>query len=180
VTPLAVIQFWRDEVGAARWFVTDAALDAAIRARYAPLWEGARTGALDAWQEMPEGALALVIVLDQFPRNMFRGSALAFASDPQALAAAKRAVANRFDLRLPTALRQFLYMPFMHTEDLASQDRCVALFLERLGPNAYDLPYAREHRAQISRFGRFPARNAALGRDSTEVEIAYLQARANR
>jgi uncharacterized protein (DUF924 family) len=178
--PLAVIQFWRDEVGRARWFDDDAALDAAIKGRFEPLWQRARDGALARWEGTVEGALALVIVLDQFPRNMFRGQADAFATDPQALAAARRAIAAGYDRRVPDLLRPFFYMPFMHAEDLAAQDECIALFTERLGPDTYNLPYARAHRDVIARFGRFPARNAALGRASTLAETTYLESLTRR
>jgi uncharacterized protein (DUF924 family) len=178
--PLAVIQFWRDEIGRRRWFDDDPALDATIRARFEPLWQRARAGALDGWQASVEGALALVIVLDQFPRNMFRGRAEAFATDPQALAAARRAVAAGYDRRVPDLLRPFFYLPFMHAEDLATQDECIALFAERLGPDTYNLPYARAHRDVIARFGRFPARNAALGRVSTLAETTYLESLTRR
>ena len=176
MTPLAVIQFWRDEVGADHWFGNDAALDARIRARFEALWNSARAGALDAWLATPEGALALVIVLDQFPRNMFRGRAEAFASDRQARAAATRAIDAGFDKRVPTSLRVFFYLPFMHSEDLADQDACVALIEERLGKSSSNYPYALGHREQIARFGRFPGRNAALGRASTPQESVFLNA----
>ena len=176
MTPLAVLQFWRDEVGAARWFADVPALDAEIRGRFEPLWRDACAGRLDGWEDSPDGALALAIVLDQFPRNMFRGQAQAFASDRQARAVAGRAIARDFDLHVPTALRPFFYMPLMHSEDLADQDRCIALFAERIGPDTYNLPYARRHRAEIARFGRFPGRNAALGRIPTGEETAYLAA----
>jgi uncharacterized protein (DUF924 family) len=114
-------------------------------------------------------------VLDQFPRNMFRGRPESFATDAKARAVADQAIAAGFDLRLPVLLRPFVYMPLMHSESLADQDRGIALFEQRLGPDTYNLPYAREHRAEIAQFGRFPARNAALGRTSTPEETAYLQ-----
>ena len=174
MTPLAVIQFWRDEVGAAHWFENDAALDVRIRARFGALWQSARDGALDVWLATPEGALALVIVLDQFPRNMFRGRADAFASDPGARAAAQRVLEAGFDKRVPTLLRVFFYLPLMHSENLADQDACVALIAERLGEGSSNYPYALGHREQIARFGRFPGRNAALGRASTPQETVFL------
>lgn len=175
-TPLRILQFWRDDVGEARWFADDPALDAQIRDRFAPLWHQARDGKLDGWQQTPDGALALVIVLDQFPRNMFRSQAQAFATDAKALAVAKTAVAREIDLRVPALLRPFFYMPLMHAENLADQDRCIALLEQRLGPDTYNLPFARTHRAEIARFGRFPRRNAALGRAATAEETAYLNA----
>jgi uncharacterized protein (DUF924 family) len=179
VTPLGVIQFWRDEVGEANWFADDAALDANIRAHYDALWHEARDGALDDWQATPEGALALAIVLDQFPRNMFRGHADAFATDAKARAVATRAVAAGFDRRVPTSLRGFFYLPFMHSENLADQDRSIALFAERVGTDCANYPYALGHRRIIARFSRFPARNAALGRVSTADEQAFLNAGLN-
>lgn len=173
-TPLRIIQFWRDEVGAAHWFDDDVALDAKIRARFEPLWHDARAGGLDAWIASPEGALALVIVLDQFPRNMFRGHADAFASDEQARATASRALDAGFDMRLPTMLRVFLYLPFMHAENIADQERSVALIAERIGTDSDNYPFALRHRDIIARFGRFPARNAAIGRASTSEEQEFL------
>ena len=175
-TPLSVIQFWRDEVGEARWYVADPALDKQIRDRFERLWRDARDGKLNEWQMTPDGTLALLVVLDQFPRNMFRGTAQAFATDAQALAIAKTAVAREIDLRVPTCLRQFFFTPFMHSENLADQDRCIALFEQREGPDAYNLPYARAHRAEIAKFGRFPSRNPALGRTSTPEETAHMNA----
>ena len=178
-TPLTVIQFWRDEVGFARWFAVEPSLDAEIRRRFEPLWQTALCGAIDDWQKTPEGALALIIVLDQFPRNMFRGHADSFATDAKARAAADQAIASGFDMTLPVLLRPFVYMPLMHSEQLADQDRCIALFEQRIGPDTYNLPFARNHRAEIAQFGRFPARNAALKRVSTDAETAYLKSRAN-
>ena len=174
--PLAIIQFWRDEVGQVRWYLADPALDKQIRDRFEPLWRDARAGRLNDWQMTPDGTLALLIVLDQFPRNMFRNHADAFATDSHALTVAKTAVAREVDLRVPTVLRQFFYMPLMHSENLADQDRCIELFELREGPDAYNLPYARQHRGVIAKFGRFPTRNAALGRASTPEELAFLNA----
>ncbi|MBS0472528.1 MAG: DUF924 domain-containing protein [Proteobacteria bacterium] len=173
-SPLSVIQFWRDEVHPARWFAEDAALDKQIRDRFESLWRSARDGGLDAWQETPEGALALVIVLDQFPRNMFRGLAEAFATDATARAVAGRALDAGFDRRVPTVLRPFLYLPYMHSEDMADQDRSVAYIAERVGKDSINYPFALQHRATIARFGRFPARNAALGRVTTREETEFL------
>jgi uncharacterized protein (DUF924 family) len=173
-SPLSVIQFWRDEVQPARWFAEDAALDKQIRDRFEPLWRTARDGGLDAWQETPEGALALVIVLDQFPRNMFRGHADAFATDAKARAVATHAIESGFDRRVPTVLRPFFYLPYMHSEDMTDQDRSVALIAERVGTGSSNYPYALAHRDVIARFGRFPARNRALGRDTTPQESEFL------
>lgn len=181
--PRAILDFWFAEGldGFRRtWFVKDAAFDEAIRARFAPLVAPARDGAFDAWAETAEGALALLILLDQFPRNLFRGSAEAFASDAHARAVARRAVLERrFDRAVPACARIFFYLPFEHAEDLASQDLSVALF-EGLRDHALHaapngtIDYAWRHHAVIARYGRFPHRNAVLGRANTPEEEAYL------
>jgi uncharacterized protein (DUF924 family) len=173
-TPLSVIQFWRDDVRPDRWFYYDAALDTAIRERFEPLWRSALDGALDHWPESPEGALALVLVLDQFPRNMFRERPESFTGDELARGVARQAIDRGFDMRVPSSLREFFYMPFMHSEDLADQDRCIALFEKGLGPGSPNLSYARHHRRLIARFGRFPWRNAILDRRNTPEEAAAL------
>jgi len=162
------------------WFTKDAAFDAEIARRFATLVGPAREGALDAWAETPEGVLALLILLDQFPRNLFRGTPDAFASDAHALAVARRVVIQRrLDLALTPTQRVFLYLPFEHAESLEAQDLSVALFegLRDWGPHAAPggtIAYAWAHRAVIARFGRFPHRNAVLGRESTAAERAYL------
>jgi uncharacterized protein (DUF924 family) len=162
------------------WFEKDADFDATCRAGFGALVVPAREGALDGWAETPRGALALLLLLDQFPRNLFRGTAEAFASDTHARAVARRAVLERrFDLALPEVARIFLYLPFEHGEAMAEQDLSVALF-EGLRDNpamaAPDgaIDYAWRHRVVIERFGRFPHRNAALGRASTPEEEAWL------
>jgi uncharacterized protein (DUF924 family) len=174
MTPLGVIQYWRDEVGEARWFDDDPALDAQIRERFLPLWQNARGGKLSDWEKTPEGALALVIVLDQFPRNMFRGHADAFVTDALARAAAMRAIDRGLDWRVPTSLRAFFYLPFMHGENMDSQNRSVALIGERVGTDSINYPYALRHRDVIARFGRFPRRNRALGRQTTVTEAQHI------
>ena len=176
VTPDDIIAFWRDEVGVERWFAADAKLDAEIASRFRRVWEKARDGKLDDWQDGVEGALALILVLDQFPRNMFRGQADAFSTDTRAHEVAERALARGYDLMvMPAGLRAFFYLPFMHSENLADQDRCVALVAERLGTASMNYPFALAHREEIRRFGRFPHRNAALGRKSTAAEAHFLQ-----
>ncbi|HZD26090.1 MAG TPA: DUF924 family protein [Alphaproteobacteria bacterium] len=182
-----VLDFWFGAPGTPErgqhrmmWFAKQAGdgsnLDALIRERFAATHEAAVAGALDHWQETPDGALALCILLDQFPRNMFRGSARAFASDEQARAAATAAIARGFDRDMPPVPAIFLYLPFEHSEDLADQRRCVELFGRWAGTETGDtlLKYARDHLGIIERFGRFPHRNAALGRTSTPEEEAYL------
>lgn len=170
-TPGDVLAVWR-AAGEARWFEADPAFDAVIAARFRPTLEAAARGALAAWEETAEDALALVIVLDQFPRHLFRGTAQVYATDAAALAAAERAVARGHDAAVETSLRRFFYLPFMHAEDAAAQDRGVALN-EALG-DAEAIRYARHHRDLVARFGRFPHRNAVLGRASTIEEEAYL------
>ena len=168
-----VVAFWR-EAGPARWFGGDAAFDAQCRERLLPPHLLAARRELDGWQATPEGALALLLLLDQIPRNVFRGSAHAFATDPLARAFAARAVAAGHDQAFEPALRAFFYLPFEHSEDPADQARSLALF-EALGDANY-LRYARDHRDVIARFGRFPHRNAVLGRDTTADEQAWLDA----
>jgi uncharacterized protein (DUF924 family) len=171
ITPSGILAFWR-EAGRARWYKRDDAFDAEIRRRFLALWQKAAAGELASWETSDEGALALVIVLDQFPRNMFRGTPQAFASDALAREVARRAIARGVDRRVDPILFEFLYLPFMHSEHLADQLHCVALFENT--DNAENLKYAREHADIIERFGRFPHRNNVLGRDSTEAEQAFL------
>lgn len=170
-----VIGFWRD-AGAKAWFAKDAAFDAAIRDRFEPLHDVAARGDLNAWAETPEGALALLLLLDQFPRNMYRGTAHAFATDPLALSIAKAAVAKGFDKAAPEDLRVFFYLPFEHAERLDEQDRCVDLvqgWIEE-GGDADQMRWVKVHRDIIERFGRFPHRNRCLGRHTTAEEQAFL------
>lgn len=166
-----VLAFWR-EAGPDKWFTKDEAFDAEVQTRFLATYEAARDGHLTAWEETPEGAFALLILLDQFPRNMFRGRPEAFATDPLARDIAARALDKGYDEGFPVDERAFFYMPFMHSETLADQERCVTLFQER-GPQA-NLKYAIEHRDIIRDFGRFPHRNPILGREATEAEAAFL------
>lgn len=168
---LSVVGFWR-AAGYPRWFAKSDAFDALVRMRLARGHAAAAAGALDSWDETPAGALALLILLDQAPRNLFRGLARAFASDARAVAVAQAAVARRFDRRVPRALRMFFYLPFEHAEDAALQARCVALFAAHGDPEL--LRYAKIHADVIARFGRFPHRNAVLGRRPTKQERAFL------
>jgi len=170
-TAQTVLTFWR-EAGRDKWFERDETFDASIRARFAQLQRAAALGELDDWQATPQGALALIILLDQFPRNLHRGSPLAFATDAKARAIACEALARGFDRQVEDDLRLFLYMPLGHSEDLADQDRCIPL-IEALGWREAT-GSAREHRDIIARFGRFPHRNAALGRAATEEEQRFL------
>ena len=169
-SPAAVLAFWR-EAGPDKWFTKDAAFDADIRAKFLATYEAAADGAL-AWDDDPEGALALVIVLDQFPRNMFRDSARAFAADPLARKVTTRAIARGFDQKVALAERSFFYLPFEHSEELADQARCVAL--NGASGDADALKWAEIHADIIRRFGRFPHRNRVLGRTTTPEEQAFL------
>jgi uncharacterized protein (DUF924 family) len=169
--PADVLAFWR-AAGPDKWYEKDDAFDAAIRERFLATYAAAAAGRLAAWENTAEGALALVIVLDQFPRNMFRGDARSFAADPLARAVADRAIARGFDkLYLPPE-RRFFYLPFTHSENLADQERCVAL--NRAAADDEGVKWAELHADIIRRFGRFPHRNQMLGRTTTPDEQAFL------
>lgn len=155
------------------WFAGNADFDDEIRKRFSDDHLAAEQGRLDDWQQNPASALALILLLDQFPRNMFRGSPRAFACDPAARAAADRALERGYDRIVPGFTRKFLYMPYMHSEDPADQRRSLSLF-EQLGEPA-SLKAARRHLEIVARFGRFPHRNAALGRTSSHEEATFLQ-----
>lgn len=168
-----VIHFWL-AAGPSKWFAKDDTFDAELRNRFLDDHLAAARGEREGWLETPEGALALVLLLDQIPRNIFRGSAQAFASDALARAYAERSIAAGFDLRIDPALRIFFYLPFEHSESMADQDRAVTLIAAL--DDANYLQYAEAHRDAIRRFGRFPHRNAALGRASTAEEKAWIDA----
>ncbi len=170
-TPADILSFWR-QAGYDRWYTRDDAFDADVRARFHGIWQRAAAGQLSAWEDSDDGALALTIVLDQFPRNMFRGDPRAYASDAAAREVASRAIERGTDARVAGDLREFLYVPFMHSEQLADQLRCVDLF-RRVG-DTDNLKYAEDHAAIIERFGRFPHRNRVLGRAMTAGEQAFL------
>ncbi len=169
--PAGVLAYWR-EAGRDRWYKRDDAFDADIRERFLGLWRQAAAGELSSWEGSDDGALALVIVLDQFPRNMFRGGPLAYASDAPARAVARRALDRGADARVDPVLREFFYLPFMHSEHLPDQLDCLALFQNVC--DTENLKYAVEHADIIRRFGRFPHRNPILGRDTTPEEQAFL------
>ena len=169
-TPETILAFWR-EAGPDRWYAHDDAFDADIREKFLTTYEAAAAGKLAAWEASAEGALALAIVLDQFPSNMFRGDARCYATDPLARAVANRALKRGYDQDVPEAERGFFFLPFMHSEDMADQKRCVALYREA---GDADLSYAEQHADIIRRFGRFPHRNVLLGRTTTPEEQAYL------
>jgi len=172
-TPAEVIAFWR-EAGPERWFEKNEVFDEAVRARFLALHERAAAGELKDWENSAEGTLALLLLFDQFPRNMFRGTARAFATDELARAIAAGALLKGFDAQVPSDLRTFLYLPFEHSEDMADQERGLALYTA--AGDQDDLKWAQIHADIIRRFGRFPHRNAALGRSTTPEEQAFLNA----
>ncbi|MFN3347755.1 DUF924 family protein [Pseudorhodoplanes sp.] len=166
-----VLAFWK-EAGPDKWYKKDEAFDRAIRDNFLATYEAAAESRLSSWEKEPDTALALIIVLDQFPRNMFRGSARAWVADPLAREVAGRAISQGSDKAVDRTLRVFFYLPFMHSEQLADQDYCVEL-CRALG-NEDNLKYAEIHRDVIKRFGRFPHRNTVLGRETTPDERAFL------
>jgi uncharacterized protein (DUF924 family) len=168
--PAAIVAFWR-EAGPDRWFKKDVAFDDEIKRRFLATHEAAAAGRLTDWEQSAEGALALLILLDQFPRNMFRSEARAFATDPLARAVTSRAILNGFDGAFPD-MRGFFYLPFEHSENLADQERGLALY-KAVGDED-GLKWAVLHADIIRRFGRFPHRNAVLGRITTPDEQAFL------
>ncbi len=176
MTPQEVLDFWFAQDRRA-WFAKNPAFDEVIRARFLPHYEAALGGDLSAWALGPKSCLALVILLDQFPRNMFRGTGRAFAADPLARDAARTIVDRGWDKTLTADERMFAYLPFEHSESLADQERCLALMKEiAVFPETADLPkWAQAHLDVIRRFGRFPHRNEALGRASTPEEVAFLK-----
>jgi len=167
---LSVTKFWRD-AGEDAWFEKSDAFDADFRDRFLDLHYAAARRECDAWSNHAEGSLALMILLDQFPRNCFRGTGHMYATDPLAKHFAEKAVAAGHDLALEPEVRVFLYLPFEHAENLADQDISVELHTARA---AFSLKYALEHREIIQRFGRFPHRNPVLGRSSTQEELRFL------
>jgi uncharacterized protein (DUF924 family) len=167
-----VLAFWT-EAGPDKWYTKDDAFDRAIYDNFLATYEAAAEGRLSHWQSAPDSALALVIVLDQFPRNMFRGGSRAFAADRLARDVADSAIAQGFDRAVDKDLRAFFYLPFMHSEEIEDQDYCVEL-CRALG-DADNLKYAEIHAEIIRRFGRFPHRNPVLGRDTTPEEQAFLE-----
>lgn len=175
-TAKKIIRFWVDETGPEGWYNGSEELDTTIRDNFLPSWEAARAGALDHWQDTAEGALGFLILTDQFPRNMFRGDARSFATDAAALACAERAIDNGLDLQIELPTRQFFYMPFMHSEEMAMQERCIELMQDRMSDprGEGDTLHARVHREIIHRFGRFPYRNHVLGRDSSVEEEDFI------
>jgi uncharacterized protein (DUF924 family) len=179
-----VLEFWFGPMAAPgygeprdEWFEKSAEFDAEVRDRFVGTWVAAAQHQLDDWLNEPDSALALIVVLDQFPRNMFRASAKAFIADRQAQAVAEHFVGKGWDEALKPAQRWFVYLPFEHAESLDMQQRSMALFARLAGDpgSASTIDYARRHYEIIARFGRFPHRNAILGRDSTPEELEFLK-----
>ncbi|MEZ5896852.1 MAG: DUF924 family protein [Parvularculaceae bacterium] len=168
-----ILQFWFEESGRRKWFSGGLSFDAEIRDRFSAHHQAAASGFLEHWTSKPDSCLAMLIILDQFSRNMFRRDPRAFATDAYARNIAVHAISRRFDMIATKDRRAFFYMPFMHSEDLADQHRCVAYFKARLA-TADNIPFAVEHMKIIEMFGRYPHRNQALGRFSTPEEILYL------
>lgn len=176
-SPESILRFWLDEVGPKGWYTGSDELDADVRDKFLPTWREAVAGSCGLWLTSASGSLAYIILTDQFPRNMFRGTAEAFASDGSARAAAKIALSRDWDLRINEPARQFFYMPLEHSENLIDQDRAIRLFTSRMPDTGVDnLLHARVHRHVIRAFGRFPFRNAALGRHTTAAEQEWLDA----
>ena len=173
--PEEVLSFWLDEVGPSGWYNSSDTLDATIKKRFETTWQAAYDGRFSLWLTYPSGALAYIILTDQFPRNMFRTDPRAFSTDRAALTAAKSAISKGWDMRIDEPARQFFYLPLMHSENLCDQDRCVRLMCENM-PQSRDnnLFHARAHREVIRKFGRFPYRNSALDRPGTRIENEYV------
>ncbi|MGV8987011.1 MAG: DUF924 family protein [Cypionkella sp.] len=172
--PVDILDFWLGEVGPKGWYAGGAELDAQCREGFSELWQAARDGGLDHWVEGTVATLAYLILTDQLPRNMHRGTADSFATDPLALTAARKALDEGWDLGAPEPERQFFYMPFEHSEDSADQALGVQLMEERMPSDPEMALHARVHQQMIARFGRFPTRNSALDRVTTPEEAAFL------
>lgn len=172
--PESVLDFWLGELDPEDWYSGEPELDEEIRERFGDLWQAAHDGGLDHWVDGAAGTLAYLIVTDQFPRNLFRGQDKAFSTDPKARAAARRALEEGWDMAVPVPERQFMYLPFEHSEDIADQDLSVTLFGDRI-EDPESLLHARAHQSIIARFGRFPFRNAALGRSMTPEEAQFTE-----
>lgn len=170
--PQTLLEFWFAPEQQQRWFNSTAEFDQRVRAQFETVWQAARDGQLNSWEATADGALALVILLDQLPLNMYRGLAASFSTEAQARSVAGRAIEQGFDAQLQDSGKAFLYMPYMHSEDMADQDRAVALF--DAADLKHNLKFAVHHRNIVQRFGRFPHRNAILGRTSTQDEKDWL------
>lgn len=174
--PVEVLDFWLGEIGPEGWYAGTEEIDDACAARFEVLLAALRDGGLEHWVDGPAGSLAYIVIADQFARNIHRGTELAFATDAQARAAAEKVLAAGWDLDVPEPDRQFFYMPFEHSEDPADQQKAVALMETRMSSDPEMALHARAHAEMIRRYGRFPGRNAALQRENTPEEAAFLAA----
>ena len=176
MTPDKILGFWLDETDSKQWYNSSKKLDSVILREFYRTWVSIMDGKFGMWLTYPSGSLAYILVLDQFSRNMFRGSSKAFSSDYVALAAAKQAIKHKFDLAIDEPGRQFFYLPLMHSESLQDQERCIRLMHERMPVEGMNnLLHARAHREVIRKFGRFPTRNEALSRRNTALEADYMK-----
>jgi uncharacterized protein (DUF924 family) len=174
--PDEILSFWLDEIGPKGWYSGGEDLDQTIRDKFEETYQAACQGALSLWLTYPSGTLAYIILMDQFPRNMFRDTPKSYATDKVARAAAKAAIAKGWDLKIDEPARQFFYMPLVHSECLTDQDRAVRLIKTRMPETgAGNLLHAKAHREVIRKFGRFPNRNAAIGRETPAAEAAFLK-----
>lgn len=173
MTPNNVLSFWFDELKPKQWWVKDSGLDQTIKSRFSDAHSKASSGELYQWRHTAKGSLAEIIILDQFSRNIYRNSSKAFAQDSQALTLSQVAIDKGLDLELNNSERQFLYLPFMHSESKVIHDKAVPLF-KQLG-DGYGYEFELKHKEIIDRFGRYPHRNAALGRASTKEELTFLE-----
>lgn len=177
ITADDVLAFWLDECKPSDWYQSNPAFDAKIKDRFEEAWHQSYEGALGLWLTYPSGTLAYIILTDQFPRNMFRDDAKAFATDKCALAASKMAIDRNWDMKIDEPARQFFYLPLMHSENLCDQDRAVRLIHTRMTDDgSNNEQHAQAHRQVIRDFGRFPYRNEVLGRKTTPSEQAFLDA----
>jgi uncharacterized protein (DUF924 family) len=172
ITPADIIDFWYDDETRKQWFSSTPELDSYIRTQYESIWQQAKAGRLDSWQSSPEGCLALTIILDQFPLNMYRGKPESFSTESDANAVSKWAIEKGFDQLLPAERRVFLYMPLMHSENMDDQNMSVSKY-EAAGLED-NVRFAQHHRNIVQRFGRFPHRNEILGRESSQEELDWL------
>ncbi len=172
LNPDDILQYWFSEPMSGHWFNSTAAIDAEIGRRFEPAWQLALAGKLDSWLDSAKGCLALIIIFDQFPLNMYRGQANSFSTEARAIAVARQAIQSGFDRELQGQQLVFMYMPFMHSENLQDQDYAVELY--RAAGLDENVKFALHHRSIVERFGRFPHRNVILGRDSSEAEQAYM------
>lgn len=173
--PIEILDFWLEEIGPEGWYLGSEEIDDDIATRFGEIWQALRDEGLEHWVDGTVGTLAYLLVADQFSRNIHRGKAEAFATDELARAAARKALDEGWDLGAPEPERQFFYLPFEHSEDLADQDLAVELMAERMSSSAESLLHAKAHREIIRRFGRFPFRNAALGRETTAEEQEFME-----